>query len=323
MKLSLVVPCYNEEKNVREFYATALRAFEGAEYELEMVFVDDGSTDNTLAELKELFESDGERVRIVTFSRNFGKEAAILAGMREAEGDCMTIIDADLQQKPSIARAMFEFLLSEPDYDCVAACQSDRVEDKTLSFFKKAFYKLINKLSDVPFEQGASDFRTFRRDMAEAIIALPEYQRFSKGLFAWVGFKTKYIDYKADERNAGKSKWTFFKLLKYALDGIMAYTVKPLYVPIAVGAALTFVSFIWFIIDIIAAAAGADLKLWGVILLMFFFFGGVQLLSVGVLGSYLSKLYIQSKNRPNYIVRRIYKSDSAAVSGEDKNNGSI
>jgi glucosyltransferase len=307
MKVSLVVPCFNEEQNVKAFYDTAVHDFDGAACDLQMVFVDDGSKDNTLSELKKLFEEDSERVKVVTFSRNFGKESAILAGISEADGDYITLIDADLQQLPSIAREMVEFLEDNPDYDCVAAYQGVRIEDKTLSLFKKQFYNLINKMSDVKFEQGASDFRTFRREVAETILNLPEYHRFSKGIFAWIGYKTKYIEYQAQERNAGKTSWSFRKLFKYAIEGIMAYSVKPLKFATTFGILSIIASLIWLIVDIIIVATGSGLHLVFVILLMLLFFCGVQLLSIGILSSYVSKIYIQSKNRPVYIVKKVYQ----------------
>ena len=213
MKLSLVVPCYNEQDNVRAFYDAAVNAFLGCGYEYELVLVNDGSRDNTGIELKKLFYEKREEtpITIVQFSRNFGKEAAILAGMKHAKGDLVTLIDADLQQRPEIVREMVQILDEHPEYDCVAAFQKERNEGRGLSFFKREFYRLINRMSEVEFVNGASDFRTCRRKMVDAILSMPEYHRFSKGIFSWVGFDTYYIPYVAEERHAGKTKCSFWK----------------------------------------------------------------------------------------------------------------
>ena len=213
MKLSLVVPCYNEEKNIPLFYNAVRQDFAKSGIDYELVFVNDGSSDGTFKEMQKLCSGDVP-MKIVNFSRNFGKESAMYAGLRESEGDYVTIIDADLQQRPSIALDMVRTLENEPDYDCVAAYQEQRNENKLLVFFKNSFYKLINKFSDTEFVQGASDFRTFRRPMVEAILRMDEYFRFSKGLFSWVGFNTKFIPYNADERAEGESKWSFRKLFR-------------------------------------------------------------------------------------------------------------
>lgn len=230
MKLSLVVPCYNEQDNVRAFYDAAVNAFLGCGYEYELVMVNDGSRDNTGIELKKLFYEKREEtpITIVQFSRNFGKEAAILAGMKHAKGDLVTLIDADLQQRPEIVREMVQILDEHPEYDCVAAFQKERNEGRGLSFFKREFYRLINQMSEVEFVNGASDFRTCRRKMVDAILSMPEYHRFSKGIFSWVGFDTYYIPYVAEERHAGKTKWSFWKLFKYAVEGIIGYSTAPL-----------------------------------------------------------------------------------------------
>ena len=213
MKLSLVVPCYNEEKNVSLFYNEVKKDFADVDFDYELVFVNDGSHDATYKELRKLCDGDIP-VKIVNFSRNFGKESAMYAGLRESEGDYVTIIDADLQQKPSIALEMVRMLDAEPEYDCIAAFQESRKESKLLVFFKKSFYKLINKYADTDFVQGASDFRTFRRPMVEAILSMDEYFRFSKGLFSWVGFNAKFIPYEVQERATGESKWSFRKLFR-------------------------------------------------------------------------------------------------------------
>lgn len=297
MKLSLVIPCYNEQENVALFYREAFEAFKNSAISFEFVFVNDGSTDGTLAMLKKLCPGPVP-MKIVDFSRNFGKEAAMIAGLKAAEGDYVCIIDADLQQKPALVLDMLRILDENEAVDCVAAYQESRSESAVLSFCKSAFYKLINKFSDTEFVQGASDFRTFRRQMVEAIINLTEYHRFSKGLFSWVGFCTEYIPYTAEERAAGTSKWSFKKLFRYALDGIEAFTVAPLKLPLVLGALFILLSVILFVVFIICARAYLDIA-------VIFFVGGVILACLGIIGEYLSKAYIQSKNRPVYIVKQI------------------
>ena len=227
MKLSLVVPCYNEAENVAVFQEAVIEAFAGCDYDYEIVFVDDGSRDATMFQLKKLFRAQKCPVKVVSFSRNFGKEAAIYAGLKQTSGQYVTLIDADLQQRPEIARDMVKILEENPEYDLVAAYQDRRGESKVLSFFKKSFYKIINHLSDVNLHADASDFRTMRRCVADSIIELGEYHRFSKGIFAWVGFNTCFIPYTACERAAGESKWNFRKLFNYAIEGIIGYSTKP------------------------------------------------------------------------------------------------
>ena len=221
MKLSLVVPCYNEAENVAAFQNATIEAFSGCGYDYEIVFVDDGSKDATLHQLRKLFQAQACPVKVISFSRNFGKEAAIFAGLHQASGDYVSFIDADLQQRPEIVRDMVKILDEDPQYDVVAAYQDRRGEGKVLSFFKKSFYKVINGLSDINLKSDASDFRTFRRSVADSILALGEYHRFSKGIFAWVGYETCFIPYLAQERFAGTTKWNFRKLLNYAIDGII------------------------------------------------------------------------------------------------------
>ena len=228
MKLSLVVPCYNEAENVAAFQAAAIGAFQDCGYDFEIVFVDDGSKDATMAQLRQIFARQECPVKVVSFSRNFGKESGIYAGLQHASGEYICFIDADLQQRPEIVRDMVRILDESPEYDVVAAYQDRRGEGKLLSFFKKSFYGIINRLSNVSLKADASDFRTFRRSVAESILALGEYHRFSKGIFAWVGYNTCFIPYVACERVAGVSKWNFFKLFNYAIDGIVGYSTKPL-----------------------------------------------------------------------------------------------
>ncbi|MGN0543750.1 MAG: glycosyltransferase family 2 protein [Acutalibacteraceae bacterium] len=307
MKLSLVVPCYNEEKNVSLFYEAVKNDFSGVDFDYELVFVNDGSKDGTFKELQKLCEGDLP-VKIVNFSRNFGKESAMYAGLRESEGDYVTIIDADLQQRPSIALDMVRMLDSEPDYDCVAAYQESRRESKLLVFFKNSFYKLINKFSDTEFVQGASDFRTFRRPMVEAILSMDEYFRFSKGLFSWVGFNTKFIPYKVEERATGDSKWSFKKLFKYALDGIFAFTTAPLRFATIIGLLTSFLSIIYLIVVVIQKLAfGIPVAGYATIVVLILLLGGIQLCCIGIIGEYIARTYIQTKGRPIYIAKQVIK----------------
>ena len=307
MKLSLVVPCYNEEKNVSLFYEAVKNDFSGVDFDYELVFVNDGSKDGTFKELQKLCEGDLP-VKIVNFSRNFGKESAMYAGLRESEGDYVTIIDADLQQRPSIALDMVRMLDGEPDYDCVAAYQESRRESKLLVFFKNSFYKLINKFSDTEFVQGASDFRTFRRSMVEAILAMDEYFRFSKGLFSWVGFNTKFIPYKVEERATGNSKWSFKKLFKYALDGIFAFTTAPLRFATIIGLLTSFLSIIYLIVVVIQKLAfGIPVAGYATIVVLILLLGGIQLCCIGIIGEYIARTYIQTKGRPIYIAKQVIK----------------
>ncbi len=307
MKLSLVVPCYNEEKNVPLFYEAVKNDFASADFEYELVFVNDGSGDGTFKELKKLCDGDIP-VKIVNFSRNFGKESAMYAGLRESEGEYVTIIDADLQQRPSIALDMVRMLDSDPEYDCVAAYQQERKESKVLSFFKNGFYKLINKISEADFVQGASDFRTFRRPMVEAILSMDEYFRFSKGLFSWVGFRTKFIPYEVEERASGNSKWSFTKLFKYAMEGIFAFSTTPLRISTIIGLLAALFSVIYIIVVIVQKIAfGIDVPGYATIVVLILMLGGVQLCCIGIIGEYIARTYIQTKNRPIYIAKDIIK----------------
>ncbi len=307
MRLSLVVPCYNEEKNVPLFYEAVKKDFANVNFEYELVFVNDGSRDGTFKELQKLCGGDLP-VKIVNFSRNFGKEAAMYAGLRESEGDYVTIIDADLQQKPAIALNMVKMLDSEPDYDCIAAYQDTRKESKLLVFFKDGFYKTINKFSDTEFVQGASDFRTFRRPMVEAVLQMDEYFRFSKGLFSWVGFNTKFIPYEVEERATGSSKWSFWKLFKYAMEGIFAFTTAPLRIATVLGLLTSALSIIYlFVVVIQKLAFGIDVAGYATIVTLILLLGGIQLSCIGIIGEYIARTYIQTKGRPIYIAKDVIK----------------
>ncbi len=304
MKLSLVVPCYNEAENVKPFQEAVISAFLDCGYDYEIIFVNDGSKDATLHNLKKLFEKQVCPVKVVSFSRNFGKEAAIYAGMKAASGKYISLIDADLQQRPEIVRDMVKILDEQPEYDVVAAYQDRRNEGKVLSFFKKSFYKIINKLSNVTLKNDASDFRTFRRSVAESILELGENHRFSKGIFAWVGYETCFIPYTACERAAGVSKWNFWKLLNYATEGIVGYSTKPLRMATFLGGATSFAAFVYLIIVILQKLiTGIDVPGYATIIVLILFLGGIQLLCIGIIGEYVGKTFEQSKHRPIYIAK--------------------
>ena len=306
MKLSLVVPCYNEAENVEAFQAAVIGAFEGCGYDYEIIFVDDGSKDATLHNLRKLFKAQKCPVKVVSFSRNFGKEAGIYAGMQQASGEFVSLIDADLQQRPEIVRNMVQILDEKPEYDVVAAYQDRRGEGKILSFFKKSFYAIINKLSKVTLQPDASDFRTFRRSVAESIIELAEYHRFSKGIFAWVGYNTCFIPYTACERNAGTTKWNFGKLLNYAIDGIIGYSTAPLRFATYLGGISGFAAVIYLIVVILQKLIwGIDVPGYASIIVLILFFASMQLFCIGIIGEYVGRTFEQSKNRPVFIAKEI------------------
>ncbi len=307
IKHSLIVPCYNEEGNVEKFLEVAKKAMSGYTDAYEIVFVNDGSRDGTPARLRKLFEENKDvNIRVVSFSRNFGKEAAMYAGLTEAVGEYITIIDADLQQDPSYAVQMGRILDENPDCDMVAAFQKERKEGKLITYCKTLFYKSINRMTEVEFISDASDFRTMRRCVAETILALPEYHRFSKGIFSWVGYNTIAIPYEVKERESGETKWSFRKLLKYALDGISAYTDAPLKLPFYGGIAMLVISLVLLILGI----ASESLKLYGLIASAVFFVGAVICIFLGVMGYYLGKIHTQVKDRPIFIAKEILSYDN-------------
>jgi len=304
MKLSLIVPCYNEAENIVAFHDAVVSAFEGCGYDYELVFVDDGSRDATLHNLKKLYRETVTPMKVISFSRNFGKEAGIYAGLQHASGEYLALIDADLQQRPEIVRDMVAFLEEHNDFDMVAAYQDRRGEGKVLSFFKKCFYNLINKLSDVNLHRDASDFRTFRRSVAESILQLTEYHRFSKGIFAWVGYKTHYIPYQACERAAGTSKWNFAKLTNYAIDGIIGFSTRPLRLATYLGCLTAAASMIYLLVVILQKLiVGIDVPGYATIIVLILLLGGMQLLCIGIIGEYVGRSFEQSKQRPVYLAK--------------------
>ncbi len=321
MKLSLIIPCYNEQDNIFPFFEETAKAFKELPKtinSLEMIFVNDGSQDLTSQRLKELYSSYPSVVSVVEFSRNFGKEAAMLAGLRHAQGDFVTIIDADLQQRPEIVVNMVKHLLENEDCDMVAAYQDKRNEGKFISFMKKCFYKCINITSETEFFQGASDFRTFRKRVAEAILSLPEYYRFSKGIFSWIGFNTYYMPYTAEDRLSGESKWSFFKFFKYAIDGIIAFTTLPLKIATVSGFAIFVASILYMAFVILKRLIlGVDVPGYATIVVLILFLGGLQLLLLGVVGEYIARTYIQGKNRPVYIEKEVLKAKKISYDEQD------
>lgn len=309
MDLSLVIPCYNEEDNVERFFEATESAFSGKGITIEYVYVNDGSEDNTRRNLKKLFESNPRsNITVVNFSRNFGKEAAIFAGLKNATGKFTCVIDADLQQRPETALEMYNLLVQSKEYDCVCAYQKERSEGKAISAVKSVFYKLINATSEIEFKNGASDFRMFNENVKDAVLSLGEYHRFSKGIFSWVGFNVLYMEYKADERASGTTKWSLIKLIKYAISGLLAFSTAPLKLSIWIGSGATVFSIIYFIITVIRKIA-KDINVDGFtqIVILITFFSGVLLFSVGIIGEYIAKIYQQVKNRPIYIEDEVLK----------------
>lgn len=313
MKLSMIVPCYNEVENVAAFQEAVIGAFRGCDYDYELVFVDDGSRDGTFAALKTLYVQQRCPVSVVSFSRNFGKEAGLYAGLKHATGEYISLIDADLQQRPELVREMVEILDKQPEYDIVAAYQDKRSDGKVLTFFKEGFYSLINRLSNVKLRQDASDFRTFRRKVAESILSLPEYHRFSKGIFAWVGFNTHFIPYTACERAAGTTKWSFQKLFRYAIDGIIGFSTAPLRLSTYTGLFSSTASLIYLIVVLLQKLIwGIDVPGYATIIVLILFLGGMQLFCLGLIGEYVGKNFEQSKNRPVYLAREVLLHDQKA-----------
>lgn len=306
MKLSLVVPCYNEAENVLPFQQAVISAFSGCGYDYEIIFVNDGSKDATLHNLKKLFRAQDCPVKVVSLSRNFGKESAIYAGLEQCDGEYISLIDADLQQRPEIVRDMVQILEEDTGCDVVAAYQDRRGEGKILSFFKKSFYSIINKLSKVTLQPDASDFRTFRRSVRDSILDMGEYHRFSKGIFAWVGYETRFIPYTACPRNAGTTKWNFKKLFNYAIDGIIGFSTAPLRFSTYVGAVSAVAAVVYLIVVILQKLiSGIDVPGYATIIVLILFFGSMQLFGIGIIGEYVGRTFEQSKDRPIYIAKEI------------------
>ncbi len=322
MLLSVIVPCFNEEGNIDLFYDETVKALGDLMPETELIFVNDGSRDRTVEKLRALCARAQYRVRVVSFSRNFGKEAALLAGLEHATGDFTSIIDADLQQNPSYIVEMMQILKDHPEYDAVAAYQEERRENFLISFIKKTFYKVMDSLTDVKIMQAASDFRLLRRPVVDAILSMPEKCRFSKGIFAWVGFETYYMPYEVEERASGTSKWNFWKLLTYAFDGIVAFSNKPLIMSSVVGFFIFCLSILYLIVIVVKTILWGDpVAGFPTLACLILMLSGIQLLGIGILGQYMAKNYTETKGRPVYIVKEEMDSaqgSGAAMPGQDK-----
>ena len=304
MQLSLIVPCYNEQDNVEAFHDACRAAFDGRIASYELIFVNDGSRDDTWARLTALQEKTDVPVKLIDLSRNFGKEAAMYAGMQRAEGEFVTVIDADLQQPPEKALEMVRFLEANPDFDAVAAYQDARREGRFTALCKKLFYHVIDAACDIPFKADASDFRTLRRGVVQAILSMGEYHRFSKGIFSWVGFRTHYLPYTVQPRHAGKTSWSFVKLCRYAVEGIVSFSTFPLRIATVTGALMAFMSLIYILIVVIKKLAyGIAVPGYATIVVLILFTGGLQMIMLGIIGQYIARIYIQSKQRPIYIAR--------------------
>ena len=304
-KISVIVPCYNEQESLPLFYEEMerVRTKDFPETDFEYIFVDDGSKDDTLKELKDLNSKDG-KVKFISFSRNFGKEAAMLAGLDKSTGDYVTLMDADLQDPPRLLREMYDIIKKE-NYDCVATRRVTRKGEPPIrSFFARMFYKIINKMSDIEMVDGARDYRLMKRNVVDSIISMREYNRYSKGLFTFVGFKTKWIEYENVKRVAGETKWSFWKLFKYAIDGITAFSTIPLVISSLIGLLFCLVSFLIILMIIFKTLVYGDpTSGWPSTVCIIFFVSGVQLFSLGIIGQYLSKTYLEVKNRPVYIIK--------------------
>lgn len=303
MLISIVVPCYNEEEMLDLFYQELCKVINSLyKHRFEIIFVNDGSKDLTLDKMQHLAQEDN-RVKYISFSRNFGKESAIYAGLSYAKGDMAAVMDADLQDPPSLLPDMIDDI--ENGYDCVATRRISRVgEPPVRSFFARQFYRLIKKMSKVDMVDGARDFRLMTRQVVNSILSMKEYHRFSKGIFGWVGFRTKWIPYENIERIAGETKWSFWKLFAYAIDGIIAFTVMPLRLASFSGIALSVLTFIYLVYIIIKTFVyGVDVPGYASTIAVVLFMGGIQLLSIGVLGEYLARTYMEVKQRPGFIVK--------------------
>lgn len=309
--ISIVIPCYNEEESITLFYETVEKIKKKLPIEIEYIFVNDGSEDGTLSILRKLVKLDSENVKYISFSRNFGKEAALYAGLKKTKGEYIAVMDVDLQDPPEMLLEMHR-LIKKEDYDCIGARRISRDGEPPIrSFFARQFYKIINRMSDIEIVDGARDYRLMTRQMVDAILEVEEYNRFSKGIFSWVGFKTKYLEYKNIERVAGETTWSFWSLMRYSLDGIVAFSEAPL-------AFASFVGFLSFILSIIMAIFVAVRTFffdnptsgWTSLVCIVLALGGLQLLCLGILGKYVGKTFLETKKRPLYIIKETEDSES-------------
>ncbi len=304
MKLSIIIPAMNEEENIDTIYNTVKTVFENINY--EVIFIDDGSKDKTFKVLESVYKKDKNHVKVIGFSRNFGKDAAIYAGLQSAVGEYTAIIDADMEQNPSYLLKMLTFLENNPEYDQVAMKIKKRKSGSAIKRLGgKMFYKVINLLSDTKFSNDVSDFRMFRSNVRDALLSLPEKNRFSKGIFSWIGFNTKEMEYDVGKRTKGETKFNFKASVKYALNGIVGFSVKPLKLATFFGAITSMSGFIYLVYIIIKTiCVGIETPGFATIVCLILFIGGIQLLTIGILGEYLAKTFLETKNRPVYIARK-------------------
>lgn len=314
MKISLIIPCYNEEDALPYLYKELANVSATlTSYDFEYLFINDGSKDNTLTVLKDMADKDA-RVQYYSFSRNFGKESAMYAGFCNATGDYVAVMDADMQDPPSLLPQMLE-ILESGEYDSVATRRVSRAGEPPIrSFFARQFYKLINRISDADIVDGARDFRLMKRDMVDAILSMNEYNRFSKGVFGWIGFRTYWLPYENVERVAGETKWNFWGLMRYAIDGIINFSQTPLTLVSSTGIIMTFVSFIAILFVIIRKLAFGDpVSGWASLVCIITFIGGIQVFCTGIIAQYLSKMYLETKHRPHYIISETNAKEAVKV----------
>lgn len=313
MLISLIVPCYNEQEALPIFYRETKKVLKTMECEHEFVFVNDGSKDETLAILKNLAQED-LHVTYISFSRNFGKEAAMYAGFCNAHGDYVAVMDADMQDPPALLPQMVE-LLESGEYDSVATRRVSREGEPPIrSWFARMFYKIINRISDADIVDGARDFRLMKRSMVEAIVEMGEYNRFSKGIFGWIGFRTYWLPYENVNRVAGETKWNFWKLFKYAIDGVINFSQAPLSVASWFGIFMTFVSFVAVVFIVVRKLAFGDpVDGWASTVCIITLIGGIQLFCMGIMGQYIAKTYMEVKKRPHYIVSETNREDANRI----------
>ena len=307
-KISFIIPSFNEQDNILLLYNRILDVFKDTNFSIECIFIDDGSSDHTYSEVKKLTQLHHKKVSVIGigFSRNFGKEAAMLAGFNKSSGDYTAVIDADMQQDPEYVLKMVSFLEKHYEYDVVACYQDERHESRILKICKSVFYSIADHISDIHFEKNASDFRTMRRSVVQALCGLPEYNRFSKGLFAWVGFNTYYMPYEVKERIHGSTSWSIKKLYRYALDGFIGFSSFPLRLSAICGAFIVLSSLVYLSVVLIQCVYGkSNAPEYVAIICLLLILNGVQMIFLGILGEYVSRMFLETKNRPIYIISRI------------------
>ena len=313
-KITVVVPCYNEEAALGAFYREITATAQAMpEVAFEFLFINDGSKDQTLETIKRFAQQD-ERVKYVSFSRNFGKEAGIYAGLENASGDYVVVMDADLQDPPALLPQMYHYIKDE-GYDCVGSRRVDRKGEPPIrSFFARTFYRLINRISDANVVDGARDFQMMNRDVVQAILSMKEYNRFSKGIFGWIGFQKKWLEYENIARVAGETKWSFWKLFLYAMEGILAFSTAPLVISSVVGLVCCMLAFVMILVIIFRTLYFGDPTAgWPSLVCIILLLSGIQMLGIGILGQYLAKTYLETKRRPIYLVRESNVEKESAV----------